>query len=54
MNFIPTCPGMSSTGAITTAKEMGIYTAGHIPFQLGLEGVLSNGLDEITHIEKGP
>ncbi len=38
--------------AITTAKEIGIYTAGHIPFQVGLEEVLSNGMDEIAHIEE--
>jgi hypothetical protein len=32
---------------------MGIYTDGHIPFQVGLGGVLSNGMDEIAHIETG-
>ena len=26
--------------AITTAKKVGIYTAGHIPFSVGLDGVL--------------
>jgi hypothetical protein len=29
-----------------------MYTAGHIPFQVGLEGVLSEGMDEIAHIEE--
>ena len=38
--------------AISTAKEVGIYAAGHIPFQVGLEGVLSEGMDEIAHIEE--
>ncbi|MCP3888127.1 MAG: amidohydrolase family protein [Desulfobulbaceae bacterium] len=38
--------------AVSTAKEIGIYTAGHIPFQVGLEGVLSEGMDEIAHIEE--
>jgi CubicO group peptidase (beta-lactamase class C family) len=38
--------------AITTAKQLGIYTAGHIPFSVGLDGVLSEGMDEIAHIEE--
>jgi len=38
--------------AITTAKESGIYTAGHIPFSVGLDGVLLEGMDEIAHIEE--
>jgi hypothetical protein len=38
--------------AMITAKQAGKYTAGHIPFQVGLEGVLSEGLDEIAHIEE--
>ena len=38
--------------AMSTAKLAGIYTAGHIPFQVGLEGVLSQGMDEIAHIEE--
>jgi hypothetical protein len=38
--------------AIITAKQAGKYTAGHIPFQVGLEGVLSQGMDEIAHIEE--
>jgi imidazolonepropionase-like amidohydrolase len=38
--------------AMSTAKHSGIYTAGHIPFQVGLEGVLSQGMDEIAHIEE--
>ena len=37
---------------MTTAKQTGIYTAGHIPFQVGLEGVLSEGMDVIARIEE--
>jgi len=38
--------------AMVTAKQAGKYTAGHIPFQVGLDGVLSEGMDEIAHIEE--
>jgi imidazolonepropionase-like amidohydrolase len=38
--------------AISTAKHIGMYTAGHIPFAVGLDGVLSEGMDEIAHIEE--
>ena len=38
--------------AISTARNLGMYTAGHIPFQVGLEGVLSKGLNEIAHVEE--
>jgi len=38
--------------AMTTAKQVGIYTAGHIPFSVRLDGVLSEGMDEIAHIEE--
>jgi hypothetical protein len=38
--------------AIVTAKELNLYTAGHIPFAVGLDGVLSAGLNEIAHIEE--
>jgi hypothetical protein len=34
------------------AKELDMYTAGHIPFPVGLEDVLSAGMDEIAHIEE--
>jgi len=37
---------------MSTAKEVGIYAAGHIPFQVGLAGFLSGGMDEIAHIEE--
>jgi len=38
--------------AISTAKNLGIYTAGHIPFQVGLDGVLDAGMNEIAHVEE--
>jgi hypothetical protein len=37
---------------LSTAKNLNIYTAGHIPFQVGLDGVLADGMDEIAHIEE--
>jgi hypothetical protein len=37
---------------LTTAKKLHFYTAGHIPFQVGLDGVLAEGMDEIAHIEE--
>lgn len=38
--------------AMTAAKQTGMYTAGHVPFQVGLDGVLAEGMDEIAHIEE--
>ena len=37
---------------LSTAKKLSIYTAGHIPFQVGLDGVLAESMDEIAHIEE--
>jgi len=37
---------------LSTAKKHNIYTSGHIPFQVGLDGVLAEGMDEIAHIEE--
>ena len=37
---------------MATAKKLKVYTAGHIPFQVGLAGVLAEGMDEIAHIEE--
>ncbi len=37
---------------MTTAKKLKFYTAGHLPFQVGLDGVLSAGMEEIAHIEE--
>jgi hypothetical protein len=38
--------------AMMTAKQLGMYTAGHIPFSVGLDGVLLEGMNEIAHIEE--
>lgn len=37
---------------MATAKKLDIYTAGHIPFQVGLEGILADGMGEIAHVEE--
>ncbi len=41
-----------SRDAMVTAKELGMYTAGHIPYAIGLEGILAEGMDEIAHVEE--
>jgi len=38
--------------ALAIAKALDIYTAGHIPYSVGLEGVLAEGMDEIAHVEE--
>ena len=38
--------------AMTEAKALGIYTTGHIPYAVGLDGVLNEGMDEIAHVEE--
>jgi hypothetical protein len=38
--------------AMVEAKELGMYTAGHIPYAVGLERVLAEGMDEIAHVEE--
>jgi hypothetical protein len=38
--------------AVTTAKQAGMHTAGHIPMQIGLDETLSYGMGEIAHIEE--
>jgi hypothetical protein len=37
---------------MSAAKGLDIYTAGHIPFLVGLEGIISGRMDEIAHIEE--
>lgn len=34
------------------AKKHKLYTVGHIPFAVGLDGVISAGMDEIAHVEE--
>jgi len=38
--------------AMQKAKTLGMYTAGHIPYAVGLDGVLAEGMDEIAHVEE--
>jgi hypothetical protein len=38
--------------AMTAARALGMYTAGHIPYAVGLDGVLAAGMDEIAHAEE--
>jgi hypothetical protein len=38
--------------ALTTAKELDMYSAGHVPYAIGLENILSAGMDEIAHVEE--
>ena len=38
--------------ALQTAKALGMYTAGHIPYAVGLDGILAEGMDETAHIEE--
>jgi hypothetical protein len=40
------------TKAITAAKEKKIYTIGHIPTAVALNGVLEKGMNEIAHISE--
>jgi len=37
---------------LSTAKKLDLYAAGHIPFQVGLDGVLAEGMNEIAHVEE--
>jgi hypothetical protein len=38
--------------AMSNAKALDMYTVGHIPYAVGLEGVLAEGMDEIAHVEE--
>jgi len=38
--------------AMREAKRLGIYTTGHIPYAVGLQGVLAEGMDEIAHADE--
>jgi cytosine/adenosine deaminase-related metal-dependent hydrolase len=38
--------------ALTTAKELGMYSAGHVPYAVGLERTLAEGMNEIAHVEE--
>lgn len=38
--------------AMAASKELGMYSSGHIPYAVGLEGVLHEGMDEVAHVEE--
>ena len=38
--------------AMYAAKKLKLYTIGHIPFAVGLDGVTAAGMDEIAHVEE--
>jgi hypothetical protein len=38
--------------ALMAAKYLGMYSAGHVPYAVGLEGTLAEGMDEIAHVEE--
>ena len=38
--------------AVKTAKNLDMYIAGHIPFAVGLDGIIAAGMNEIAHIEE--
>jgi imidazolonepropionase-like amidohydrolase len=38
--------------AMREAKKLGTYTTGHVPYAVGLDGVLAEGMDEIAHAEE--
>jgi len=38
--------------AVAAAKALDLYTSGHIPYSVGLEGVIAEGMDEIAHVEE--
>jgi imidazolonepropionase-like amidohydrolase len=38
--------------AMAEAKQLGLYTVGHIPYQVGLDGALAAGMNEIAHVEE--
>ena len=38
--------------AVAAAEELGMYASGHIPYAVGLEGALHQGMDEVAHVEE--
>ena len=38
--------------AMAAAEELDMYTTGHIPYAVGLERALAEGMDEIAHVEE--
>ncbi|MBW2412617.1 MAG: amidohydrolase family protein [Deltaproteobacteria bacterium] len=38
--------------AMQKAKQLDLYTVGHIPYAVGLDGVIKEDIDEIAHLEE--
>ena len=38
--------------SLKTAHAQNLYTVGHIPFAVGLDGIIAEGMNEIAHIEE--
>lgn len=38
--------------AMKTAKDLGMYVVGHIPYSVGLEGAIDAGQDEVAHLHE--
>jgi hypothetical protein len=38
--------------ALETSERLGMYSAGHVPYAVGLEMSLAEGMDEIAHVEE--
>jgi imidazolonepropionase-like amidohydrolase len=54
-DFIKLYSFLSSEGfreVMAAARQRGAYTIGHIPFAVGLDGVLAEGMNEIAHVEE--
>ncbi|UCD37491.1 MAG: amidohydrolase family protein [Fidelibacterota bacterium] len=54
-DFLKVYSYVSASGfqeAMATARQLGMYTAGHITYTVGLEGVVAAGYDEIAHVEE--
>lgn len=37
---------------VKQAKQANVYTLGHIPYPVGLDGVLAAGMNEVTHVDE--
>lgn len=38
--------------AMNEAKKINAYTIGHIPYKVGLDGIIEEGMNEIAHVEE--
>ncbi len=42
----------SFNAIVKRAKQAGVYTLGHVPYAVGLDGVLAAGMNEVSHIDE--